>query len=129
MIAINIYAQPYYISNKQKHYLETIDGKELIYKTDDNHIVKVTNRIIVSFNKKIELNIKELIELSENIYLYETKDKKETLRIANELSKNRNIKYAHPDFIIKKKTKSAKDINRQFPRKSQTLGISLTKGK
>ncbi|NQY20672.1 MAG: hypothetical protein HRT40_05075, partial [Campylobacteraceae bacterium] len=76
------------------------------YKTDNENILGVENKIFVKFmsSKNINLYINEfelkVLKIYPNdIYLFQTKDKSLTLNIANKLYLKTDIKYAQPNFI------------------------------
>ncbi len=79
------------------------------FKNERGVLLGVTNKIIVKLNSddyldKIlkDYNLTLLKKLGKNLYLLSTTKSDATLHIANELYKNQNIKYAHPDFIKKR---------------------------
>jgi len=76
------------------------------YQTTQGIILGVSNKLIVKLDDKKYLqqisndfNITLEKDLGDNMYLFTTQDNKLTLDIANKLTKEKYIKYAHPDFI------------------------------
>lgn len=109
----------FYYSNSKKIYLLPIDIQTTTskassripqginyYKTENNSVVGVSNKVIVKFNNLDDFetivkdfNLTTLKEVYTNVYLFELKDNSNTLDIANELYNLESIKYAHPNFI------------------------------
>jgi hypothetical protein len=80
------------------------------YQNDKGIKLGVTNKLIVKLEDAINLEqvlieFKLILEkkLSKNLYLLKTANKNLTIDISNRLSEKEYIKYAHPDFIKKRK--------------------------
>jgi subtilisin family serine protease len=109
----------YYYSGGEKHTLTklkksrvTSKNSTLTFQTANNTVVKVTNKLIVSFNdlsKKSEIekkyNLTLIKSLTKNMYLYSIANKVYTLKIANAIYEEQSIEFSHPDFQRTKKTR------------------------
>ena len=109
----------FYYSNSKKIYLVPIDNQTLqkkaiskdsvevnYYKTQNNTLLGVTNRLIVKFkslknNEDIleRFNLVMVKNIYANVYLFKLDDNSKTLDVANELYKLERVEYAHPNFI------------------------------
>jgi len=102
----------YYYKNGQKTDLIPITknardiSKTNYYQTAQGIVLGVTNKLIVKIDNteylqqiSNDFNITLEKELGNNIYLFTTQDNTRTLDIANKLTQEKYIKYAHPDFI------------------------------
>jgi hypothetical protein len=81
-------------------------SKTNYYQTSQGIILGVTNKLIIKLNNKKYLqqisndfNITLEKELGNNIYLFTTQNNTRTLDIANKLTQEKYVTYAHPDFI------------------------------
>lgn len=113
----------YYIQNNQKVYLQpykaqkqmrnvsktnSISSKPIdYYMNSRGTLLGVTNRLIVKLTSdSIEkyakaYHLKHIKTLGPHLYLVEVADKNQTIATANALSREPNVRYAHPDFIKK----------------------------
>ena len=78
------------------------------YKDDKGNTLGISNKLIVAFDKVenvdeilSEFNTTKIVKLYKTTYTITITDKKNTLKVANTLSKNNHVKYAHPDFVKK----------------------------
>ena len=99
----------------------TIKSSIDYYKTSAGKRIGVDNRLIVSFNDlsiqlyiEKEFSLKLIKKLTKQMFVYEVSDKKETLKRANALAALKGISFAHPDFIVPKRT-------RAYPRPNDPL--------
>ena len=106
-------AQEYYYQNQKKVPLEryTYSSRKntatiIYYKNQQGDIFGITDQIILKISDESQIGIyaKEFnlsIEkkLSKSLYLVKIPDKNLTLKTANSLSLQKDIVYAHPDFI------------------------------
>ena len=110
----------YYYQNNKKVYLYPIENniekrvvsnglnKIKYYKTSKNIKVGISTKIIIKFVKNADINkiidkykIKIEKKLTDSIYVVSVNDFSETIKVANRLYEDKNIVYAHPDFIKK----------------------------
>ncbi len=89
------------------------DNEVKYYKTKSGLTLGVDKKIIINFEN---LNIQGYIEkefslhfikaLTKNMYLYSIKDSSKALKIANKINTIKGVKFAHPDFILKKRVRT-----------------------
>jgi len=115
----------YYISQGKKQVLIALDSIEPLaknrtnqpsinyYKTPSGKRLGVDKKLIVSFsNLSIQLYIEKEFSLSlikklnSNMFLYQIKKQGKTLELANLLSQVSGIAFAHPDFLVQKKSRT-----------------------
>lgn len=105
----------YYYKKDSKIKLEknydniTRTNSNMDYYTNEQGVkLAVTNKILVKL--KENTNIENILakyqlsfekKLGKNLYLLSTQNKSQTLKKANALHEDKNIEYAHPDFIKK----------------------------
>ncbi len=75
-------------------------SKDIIICFDENKTIDED-----SFAKKFDISFVK--RLSENMFLYKTKNSSKTLQIANNISQEAGVKFAQPDFLIKKERRTA----------------------
>ncbi len=87
--------------------------KAIYYRTQNNDLVGISNRIIVGLKdeslKETLLNryhLKMIEELGNNIYVFQTPDRMKTLDISNEIYKIKGVDFSHPDFIKQKRKRT-----------------------
>ncbi len=106
--------ESYYINEGKKEPLTFIQTKERsnsnldMYKTKNGIKVGVSDSLLVKFydTKNLELYIKKynilhVKKVLPNLYEFKVMDKSLTLDVANELSVQKDVKYAHPNFVKK----------------------------
>ena len=115
----------HYISQGKKQTLIALDSIEPFsknrsvkptinyYKTTSGKRLGVDKKVIVSFSDlSIQLYIEKEFSLSllktlnSHMYVYQVKNQDNTLEVANLLSNVDGIAFAHPDFIIQKKSRT-----------------------
>ncbi len=115
----------YYLSQGKKQTLIKLDAYEPLaknrnskpttnyYKTTSGQRLGVDKKVIVSFKDlsiqlyiEREFSLSLLKKLNSHMYVYQANDQDITLELANLLSKLEGIAFAHPDFIIQKKSRT-----------------------
>jgi subtilisin family serine protease len=135
----------FYFKGKKKELTQIksrdYNSNTIYYQTQQGKRLGVKDQLIISFSNKsikeyiqIEYSLKEIKQLSNTMYLYQTPSKEETLDIANELNKVVGIKFAQPDFL-KKKTNRAYtyddplfDISWHLRNRNQLSNIPMQRG-
>ena len=112
----------FYISGGTKHSLTPIKQTRDVtnkndiryYSTETGQKLGVSANLIVGSKQKELLDkavqkyhLKFLKTLSDDIYLYKTSASAQTLNICNALTHEAGIDFAHPDFLIKKRVRTA----------------------
>ncbi len=76
------------------------------YKTKHGRVLGVTDKLIVSVKNTsnlddflLDYNLILVKKLDKNLYLLQTNDKSETIKISNFLHENKNVIYAEPNFV------------------------------
>lgn len=107
-IQIGCASDTYYYKNDQKVNLTFKSSNDLnvdYYKNTNGILLGVTDKILVKFKEEInigqylaEYNLFAHKVINSKTYLLQTKDRKLTLDIANQLHNKEDVAYAHPDF-------------------------------
>ncbi len=122
MIGVPLFGD-YYISQGKQHKLYPIKDSRALTNKGIRYFANaqgikfgVKDTIIVCYKdatpdleleKKYSLILQK--QISPTMYLYKVADNKKTLSIANKINQEKNIKFAHPNFIIKKEERIADD--------------------
>jgi len=103
-----VFLTPIKISEKfQKLDVETTD-KIIYYTTQEGHTIGINKEFIVKL--KEDIPIQNLLDkyailmkkkLAKNLYLLQVTNTEETLSITNQIYMERDVVYAHPNFIKK----------------------------
>ncbi len=113
----------YYINDGKKQKLyplkenRSIKSDNIIYYADEKgRKLGVSSEIIICFDKNSTDTKNSLIkkfnlifkkELSETMFLYSVQNSSKTVETANLISKEKGVKFAQPDFLIKKEKRTA----------------------
>ncbi len=112
LLSISVFGDFYYYKGKKQSLTpektRSINDNIKYYRTQNGNRIGVNDKIIVCFNdlnktKTIEKKFDLILvkKLDSNMFLYKT-SKKDSLKIANEISLQKGVKFAHPDFLIQK---------------------------
>ena len=85
-------------TTKQTDYYENEKG--IVVGVTDKLLVKMVNTTKLDMLIQ-EFHLKIVKKISNDLFLLQTSNKKETLRIANQLYQRKDVLFAHPDFIKK----------------------------